>query len=62
MVLSTPPDIFCLAIPVRDPDITEQFYADVSARPAALAGQYRAFAAPGNILECGYYGDPWMTP
>jgi hypothetical protein len=54
MVLSTPPDIFCMAIPVRDPDITEQFYADVPARPAALAGEYRTFAAPGNILESRY--------
>jgi hypothetical protein len=51
MVLSTLPDIFCLAIPVRDPDITEQFYADVSARPAALAGEYRTFAPPGTSLK-----------
>ena len=62
MVLSTLLDIFCLAIPVRDPDITEQFYADVRARSAALAGEYRTFAPPGNLLESGYYGDPWMTP
>jgi extradiol dioxygenase family protein len=46
MVLSTLPDIFCLAIPVRDQDITEQFYAGVSARAAALAGEYRTFAPP----------------
>lgn len=62
MVLSTLLDIFCLAIPVRDPDIPEQFYADLSARSAAPAGEYRTFALPGNLLESGYYGDPWMTP
>jgi hypothetical protein len=33
MVLSTPLDVSRPAIPVRDPDIAEQFYADVCARP-----------------------------
>jgi hypothetical protein len=62
MVISTLPDIFRLAIPVRDLDMTEQFYAEVSARPGAMAGEYRTFAPPGNLPESGYYGDPWITP
>jgi hypothetical protein len=49
MVICTLPDMFRLAIPVRDLDTTKQFYADVSARPGAGAGEYRTFAPPGNF-------------
>jgi hypothetical protein len=62
MVISTLPDPFRLAIPVRDLDMTEQFHADVSARPEAMAGKYRTFAPPGNLPEPGYHGDLWITP
>ena len=62
MVISTLPDIFRLAIPVRDLDTTKKFYADVSARPGAGAGEYRAFAPPGNYPESGYHSDSLMTP
>ena len=62
MVISTLPDIFCLAIPVRDLDMTEQLRADVSARPVAMAGEYRTIAPPGNLPESGYDGDLWITP
>jgi extradiol dioxygenase family protein len=47
MVISTLPDSFRLAIPVRDLDMTEQFYADASV---------------GNLPESGYHGDSLMTP
>jgi hypothetical protein len=62
MVISTLHYIFRLAIPVRDLDMTEQFYADVSARPGAAAGAYRTFALPGNLPESGYHRDSLMTP
>ncbi len=62
MVISTLPDSFRLAIPVRDRDMTEQFYADVSARLGAGAGECRTFASSGNLPESGYHGDSLMTP
>jgi hypothetical protein len=62
MVISMLPDIFRLAIPVRDLDMTEQFYADVFARLGAAAVEYRTFASPGNLPESGYHGDSLMTP
>jgi hypothetical protein len=62
MVISTLPDSFRLAIPVRDLDMTEQFYADVCARPGAGAGECRTFASPGNLPESVYHGDSLMTP
>ena len=62
MVLSTLPHIFRLAIPVRDLVMTEQLRADVSARPVAMAGEYRTFAPPGNLPESGHHGDLWITP
>ena len=62
MVLCTLPDTFRLAIPVREMDMTERFYADVSARPGAGAGEYRTVAPPGNFPESGYHGDSLITP
>ena len=62
MVLCMLPDTFRLAIPVRDVNMTEQFYADVSARRGAGAGEYRTFAPPVNFPESGYHNDSLMTP